>query len=523
MNVKPKQDKPAGSGSGATDQPLQSADPHRTAWNFSCLLPALAVLLVHFVIPVSRPHEDEIYWIGSTYYYQLAVVKGNASSPDWQLLPARENPALGKYVLGAALQLSGHPVTTPDLLGSFYLIFADIPGAWGTEKAFDKRLAVAMRVDPAMRDQIRSGQALPLADNQVATARRVMLFFGMLSAIGIAVLGRQCNWTAGGLIAGLLFSLHPIVIEAYSLAMIDIIAIAFCIWFMIGLLAILRFPASRLASGSNPDGSSAHKLKHRPLRSQSARDKSADNTKVAKASAWSASQWLQGSLLILFTATMLAFACGSKMNSLVVAATAAACGMGCLTKSVAWRKGQVDAASSKAPTHGAQPPPKEPQRNAAGDRTWMLIAVAILAATLFIGANPTLYGDPVDGVLALSYEHQLTADIQEVMLGGRLTSVGQRMQAVAELVCGTPWIFAALGLAVVWFTYQNIRQPSLGIVIAVWWITAMLLLMIWLPFAWDRYALPLIPPTVLIAGGTVEQAGRWVWSKLTVPRQAAVR
>lgn len=509
MNAKPKRDKPAVMGSGATDQ-CPSAEPHRTAWNLACLLPALAVLLVHFVFPVSRPHEDEIYWIGSTYYYHLGVVEGNASSPDWQLLPARENPVLGKYVLGVALQVSGHPVTTPDLLGSFYLIFADIPGAWGTEQAFQKRLAVAMRVDPAIRDPIRRGQALPLADNQLAAARRVMLFFGMLSAIGIAVLGRQCNWTAGGLIAGLLFSLHPIAIEAYSLAMIDIIAIAFCVWFMVGLLAILRFPSRRL------DGLSACKPQHR----SQADHPSSDHPEVAIGSAWSARQWLQGSLLILFTATMLAFACGSKMNSLVVAATATVCGMGCLVKSVTWRKDQVDAANRKDRSHGAPPNPTQRQRNTAGDRTWMLIAVATLAATLFIGANPTLYGDPVDGVLALSYEHQLTADIQESMLGGRLTSVGQRIQELAKLVCGTPALFAALVLVVVWFAYQSIQKPSLATVIALWWIMAMLLLMIWLPFAWDRYALPLIPPTLLIAGGTVEQAGRWVGSKFAASRQA---
>ena len=44
---------------------------------------------------------------------------------------------------------------------------------------------------------------------------------------------------------------------------------------------------------------------------------------------------------------------------------------------------------------------------------------AVLAVIIFIGSNPALYVDPVDGVHALSYEHALTADIREDILGGR--------------------------------------------------------------------------------------------------------
>ena len=124
---------------GVTRSP-QSGDQHRTRWRLACILPAFTVLAASLLFPANRIHEDEIYWIGSSYYYPLAVVEGDASNPDWQLLPARENPVLGKYVIGLALQIAGHPVTTPDLLGSFYLIFANIPNAWGSGEAFEKRL-----------------------------------------------------------------------------------------------------------------------------------------------------------------------------------------------------------------------------------------------------------------------------------------------------------------------------------------------------------------------------------------------
>ena len=39
---------------------------------------------------------DEIYWIGQTYYYHLAFERMEWPHPDWLLLPARNNPPVGK-------------------------------------------------------------------------------------------------------------------------------------------------------------------------------------------------------------------------------------------------------------------------------------------------------------------------------------------------------------------------------------------------------------------------------------------
>src|SRR5687768_1535066 len=63
-------------------------------------------------------HTDEIYWTGSAYYLDL-ILRGETRHPDWQLLPARENPPIGKYLIGAALKAGGTSVETPDLLGEF--------------------------------------------------------------------------------------------------------------------------------------------------------------------------------------------------------------------------------------------------------------------------------------------------------------------------------------------------------------------------------------------------------------------
>ena len=114
--------------------------------------------------------EDEVYWIGSAYCYHLAS-EGEWSHEDWQLLPARENPALGKYVIGATLALCGREIDSPDLLGSFYLIFAGMPGAWGEGEAFEKRTAVANRVDRDVARGVLSGEGLPINELDLRIVR----------------------------------------------------------------------------------------------------------------------------------------------------------------------------------------------------------------------------------------------------------------------------------------------------------------------------------------------------------------
>ena len=511
MSKKAKQtQRPSPSTSDANHSP-KSGDQHRIRWRLACILPAITVLIASFLFPANRIHEDEIYWIGSSYYYQLAVVEGDASNPDWQLLPARENPVLGKYVIGLALQIAGHPVTNPDLLGSFYLIFADIPGAWGTDESFEKRLAVVTRVTPLMRDSIRSGQAIPLDDSQLVITRWTSLVFGVLAAVGIAVIGQQCHWKAGGLLAGILFSLHPIVIESCSLAMIDIIAIAFSIWFMVGIVHILCFTANPIVDCNNqPVKNNSHQTigKRRS-------PETTDRTAIANpTNSFLSRQWLMQASITLFTAIMLAFACGSKMNSLVVAATAGVCGTWYVVKLLQQRVIIYSSSQNHKTTEKSELQPPSTKLVTFSNQVSMLLIVAIIAVILFIGSNPTLYGDPIDGILALSYEHALTADIQEVMLGGRLNSILDRLQAVATLVYGGPIAFTILCLIVAGAAYECIRNRSVGIVVVLWWSIALLLLIMWMPFAWERYTLPIIPPTMLILGAFIERVVCWLWSKL---------
>ena len=70
-------------------------------WKYILLLvPALAVFYNNLYNEQPGTHIDEVYWIGSTYYYHLLVEEMHWSHSDWQLLPAQENPPVGKYFMG---------------------------------------------------------------------------------------------------------------------------------------------------------------------------------------------------------------------------------------------------------------------------------------------------------------------------------------------------------------------------------------------------------------------------------------
>ena len=62
--------------------------------------------------------------------------------------------------------------------------------------------------------------------------------------------------------------------------------------------------------------------------------------------------------------------------------------------------------------------------------------------------------------------------------------------------------------AIAWRTAAAWRARSAMIVVAAWWWIALASLAAWLPFAWGRYALPLLPPTVLLLAEALVAAAR---------------
>ncbi len=248
---------------------------------------AVAVLLVPIVwIAAScylskdqKPREDEIYWIGSAYYFHLAFVEHDLTHPDWRLLPARENPPLGKYLIGASLRLLGEHISSPRPSGLLLPAFRARSPHWGAGEDFDKRAQVASRVDPVVAATLFERGEIPLGRRTLMIARALMGALAIVTVGAIVMIGRLCNSLAGGFIASFIFAIHPVVAAAYRTAMVDIAAICFSALCMLGYIAILQ---------------QIWKHASRP-------------------------RLIQGAL-VLSTGLMLACACGTKMNALIVAA-----------------------------------------------------------------------------------------------------------------------------------------------------------------------------------------------------------
>lgn len=193
-------------------------------------------------------HVDEPSWVASAYYFELAAA-GEWRHPDWSLLPAIESPPVGKYLFGLALRAVGRPVTTIEPLAATYERYRPVPGAWGTGTAADRRRAVADRLPSSTRWAVRDGTYPPVDPAGLRACRLVALAFGVLCAVGIGSIGLAIRGPLTGLVAGLAFALHPLAIEAATLALFDSIALAFSVAAVRLLIAATGAPRGDRALG----------------------------------------------------------------------------------------------------------------------------------------------------------------------------------------------------------------------------------------------------------------------------------
>jgi hypothetical protein len=276
-----------------------------------------------------------------------------------------------------------------------------------------------------------------------------MVVLAIITAGAIALVGYQCGAVAGGLLASLAFAVHPVVVDSYSAALIDMVAACFSALTVVGYLAI--------------DNQGWSQVRH-PRLAQAA--------------------------LTVFTGLMLACACGSKMNALTVAMLGLAMAT---VRGLRWYR-------TRSPREGRS--------------SLLLISALGLAFLIFVAANPTLHPDILDGLAALFYEHRQAFLVQERFLGGgRLSTVSARIVPLAQLVCVYPMLFAAVILAVAIQARMAWRQGSPLLVVIAWWLITWFALLSWLPFPAARYAMPLVTPTLLIAGKTCADLGVLLWRK----------
>jgi Dolichyl-phosphate-mannose-protein mannosyltransferase len=166
-------------------------------------------------------HPDEFYWIGSAYYAHLAFGARDWSHQDWKLLPARENPPVAKYLIGAAVGMAGQPVSNPDLLACFYEMFRRLPGAWGEGEDQTRRAAVVARGSPEILDQVRGAESVNLSAGLLVPARVLMIICTVLTSLLVHRFALGFFRLPAALVASQVLLWHPAVTEASNLAMAD--------------------------------------------------------------------------------------------------------------------------------------------------------------------------------------------------------------------------------------------------------------------------------------------------------------
>ncbi|HTL67668.1 MAG TPA: hypothetical protein VL200_08405 [Lacunisphaera sp.] len=347
---------------------------------------------------------DEVYWIGSSYYYQLAFVLRDWRSPHWDLLPARENPPVAKYCLGLGLSLAGHPVRTIEPLAYFYDYWARQPGQWGDGQYAAKRDAAIAAGSGAVLRAAHESRVVPLTLAAIHVARGVTVLAVVLAAAATLALGTiTSDWIAGWL-AGQLLLLHPVLVSVYNHAMSDAFALLFS---MAAALAGYHW----FARAGGP---------------------------------WT---WRRGLGVSMFTGALLGLACGAKMNSLVLVLL-----MGWATVAAAWSAWRRPAAGGIAPV----------------GILGLGLAILASALAVFVGLNPAILHDPVGGLLATASEHFNTEQAQAVFLGGHLTTLAAKTRTLAELAFGDWPAFVLVAAIVIVGLVRHGREPGFRFLFAWW-------------------------------------------------------
>jgi hypothetical protein len=393
---------------------------------------------------------DEIYWIGSTYYYHLAFEARDWRHPDWALIPARENPPGAKYVLGLGVAAQGSRIESIDLLATFYAYYKL---NLGRHPAFPERAAkedsVIARMAPDIRRLVTESRSMFIGPELLHAGRRVVLVCGAVTSLLVLLLGASIAGAPTGLLASQLFLMHPAVIGSYRYAMADAPA------FMFGVAAALA--TWLLARRFLPDASPAARMPV-PVLSELG--------------------------LAAIAGVLIGLAVATKLNWVVVAFLF--CGAMASLALQAWRRGD----RRRAATALATAP-----------------VVLVVSLTVFVAINPAIVFDPMHELLTPVRELALAARVQAAVLPTppHLSTVTAKLAAVTSLVFWTPWTF---GLALIAVAFACVRVPRPGIrFLVLWWGIAMVAVTAWIPFEWPRYVLPVVIPSLLLTSHALIVAG----------------
>ncbi|HEY4245307.1 MAG TPA: phospholipid carrier-dependent glycosyltransferase [Lacunisphaera sp.] len=382
--------------------------------------------------------HDEIYWIGSSYYYDLAFGKWDWANPAWRLLPARENPPVAKYVLGLGLAGAGYHVTSIDNLSYFYLFWLGWekdPTAHGEGADVQKRVKVLEAAGPGFRERLMKNTHAPLTRPFVRAARNTVMVCAALASLLLFLMAWKAGDWFGGLLASQLLLLHPAVVFASTHAMSDSIALMFSI------------AAAFAAYGWFEHFSGPVTTRFSPGLPQS-----------------------------IGTGILLALACGAKMNSLVLVILT-----GVLVAMVTGQKwlNRQRSEAVVASAHGL-----------------IILGVSLLG---FIAINPAIIQDLGGGLAASFLEDQHTLAIQTDATNSHLAGLAAKLETVISMGFFHWTIFGFVVAVLIWSMVFRWHQNIFRFAVC-WWLTTFLCVTVWIPLAWPRYVIPVLAPSALLVG-----------------------
>jgi len=348
------------------------------SWIFGWLACTLASLSVFAQQKSAAIDPDEIYWIGSAYYYHLAFQRRDWAHSDWKLLPARENPPIAKYAFGFGLALAGQRIVSPDMLGCFRVMFKDTPGAWGVGEDYAKRATAAGRMNAQLCQQALGGPGVTRPGALLRLSRHVSLASMVLASLLVLFFGASIANHATGLLASQLLLAHPLSVFAYNHAMADAVALLLSV-----SAALAGWHWFQRLAATDP---------------------------VTRGSA---------ALFVVLNGVLLGLACGAKLNSFIVVFLFGVTVSGAAI--MAWRKGDRKRAALALGSGGA--------------------ALSV-AFGVFVLLNPAILADFSGGLAAVVQEPHRGLEItMQVMPEIRLATLAARFSAMTH-VATSPLTFA---------------------------------------------------------------------------------
>ncbi len=432
---------------------------------------------MYSTIDAAAGHIDEKYWMHSTYFYRLFFQQKDLFNPDWYTFLSYDQPPVGKYILGFALQANNRKTadTSAGLINwhrehiraGFRKPLSELFDDYGLDR--DRRmLAYSNFILAQTKNPVHS---TPLTFQDYQVGRKTVFVFAVSAAALLVIIG-SCVFKDlfAGMLAGLVFLSNKLAMPGFQQVLIDSI----CCFFVLAALGILLLLFRELSIREGP-----HK---------------------------------RVIMLAVLDGLLLSLAVGTKFITAYMAGAVA----------VVFTAGiLLEAATSRKTQNGF------PARRIAL-RAGIFAVISAAAVCFFVLLNPFLYPDPAGNALKMAGHRLMLMEIQSRVQLPAIHSFLERAETIYRggillryNFHNPVWEFLYVsvfiaGAAVL--TKRSMRELSAGLmggytIVFLWVMTTFTVNGFMINMQWERYCLPFAMCTALIfalgAGRLIRIPGRF--------------